>query len=162
MSAAQSDSATRAPSSPGGAHHRLVWADIPVLDFERAQAFYSALLAVPIERQAGTGYVIGLLPAPPGAVSARLVRDLSVSMGTAALATTPAAPASTAVPVQPERRGPLLYLSVAGRLRAAVQAARDHGGKVFAEPHSLGEFGWRAIVVDSEGNRIALHSPTPS
>jgi predicted enzyme related to lactoylglutathione lyase len=131
-----------------------------VLDFERARAFYAALLDAPIERQDGGGYAIGLLPAPPGAVGARLVRDLSVSMGTSAPGATTAPAPGAAVPVVAERRGPLLYLSVAGRLRAAVQAVRDHGGTVFAEPHSLGGFGWRAIVVDTEGNRIALHSPS--
>jgi hypothetical protein len=33
-----------------------------------------------------------------------------------------------------------------------------NGGKVIQPKHQIGPFGFRAIVLDSEGNRIALHS----
>ena len=38
-----------------------------------------------------------------------------------------------------------------------VQAAR-YGLQVLEEKHAIGQYGWRAIIKDSEGNRIALHS----
>jgi predicted enzyme related to lactoylglutathione lyase len=132
-------------------HHLVAWVDIPVAKLDRAIAFYSALLAAPVERQAGSGFVVGMLPASPGAVGARLVRDPAISMGAA---TPPAAGGA------PPLAGPLVYLAVPGRLREAVRAVGALGGQVLAPPHSLGEFGWRAIVLDSEGNRIALHAPT--
>jgi predicted enzyme related to lactoylglutathione lyase len=59
---------------------------------------------------------------------------------------------------QPSQNGPLIYLSVEGRLNDAVKAARANGGKVLQGKHQIGPHGFRAIVVDSEGNRIALHS----
>ena len=45
------------------------------------------------------------------------------------------------------------------RLHEAVRCAQSHGGTVVQAVHQIGEHGWRAIVIDSEGNRIALHSP---
>ena len=42
--------------------NRIVWVDIPVLDLERAIAFYSAVLGAPVTRQGGPGFVVGLLP----------------------------------------------------------------------------------------------------
>jgi uncharacterized protein len=32
------------------------------------------------------------------------------------------------------------------------------GGKVVKPVHSIGPHGFRAVILDSEGNRIALHS----
>jgi hypothetical protein len=59
---------------------------------------------------------------------------------------------------KPSQIGPLIYLSVEGCLNDAVKAARANGGKVLQDKHQIGPHGFRAIVVDSEGNRIALHS----
>ena len=61
---------------------------------------------------------------------------------------------------QPSRNGPLIYLSVEGRLDQAVKAARTSGGKVLQERQQIGPHGFRAVIVDSEGNRLALHSST--
>ncbi|BAM06504.1 VOC family protein [Leptospirillum ferrooxidans] len=42
----------------------------------------------------------------------------------------------------------------------AVQAKRaaDHGGKVDKEKFSIGQYGFIALVFDTEGNMIGLHS----
>jgi len=58
----------------------------------------------------------------------------------------------------PSDGGPLLYFSVPGRLDEAVRLVPELGGKVVEPKHPIGPFGFRAIVLDSEGNRIALHS----
>jgi len=54
--------------------------------------------------------------------------------------------------------GILVYMNVNGRLRDAVAQVTAHGGKVLQDTHAIGPHGFRAIVRDSEGNRIALHS----
>lgn len=61
---------------------------------------------------------------------------------------------------RPSLAGPLIYLSVDGRLNQAVAAVTQHGGSVQVPPHPMGTYGYRAVIVDSEGNRIALHSST--
>lgn len=42
----------------------------------------------------------------------------------------------------------------------AVEAARagEHGGRLFKEKMSIGQYGFIALVLDTEGNMIGLHS----
>ncbi|PYM12728.1 MAG: hypothetical protein DME18_10640 [Verrucomicrobia bacterium] len=61
---------------------------------------------------------------------------------------------------KPSEHGPLVYLSVEGRLDDAVRAVQKGGGKVLKDKHPIGPYGFRAVIRDSEGNRIALHSQT--
>ena len=52
----------------------------------------------------------------------------------------------------------MIYLNANGRLDEALAAVATHGGKVIQSKHAIGPFGFRAIIIDSEGNRVALHS----
>jgi predicted enzyme related to lactoylglutathione lyase len=52
----------------------------------------------------------------------------------------------------------MIYLNANGRLDDALAKVDANGGKVIQPKHQIGPFGFRAIVLDSEGNRIALHS----
>jgi predicted enzyme related to lactoylglutathione lyase len=56
--------------------------------------------------------------------------------------------------------GVLVYLNVNGRIRDAVAKVVPNGASVLLETHTIGPHGFRAVVIDSEGNRIALHSMT--
>jgi len=40
----------------------------------------------------------------------------------------------------------------------AIEAVEQNGGKILQAKEQIGAYGYRAIVLDSEGNRIALHS----
>ncbi|MDB6078563.1 MAG: hypothetical protein JWO82_2310 [Akkermansiaceae bacterium] len=117
----------------------LCWTDIPVVDLNRAMAFYTAILAEPVVKQSGEGWEFALLPHAGDGASGCL---------------------SAMEENQPTQTGPLIYLSVEGRLDAAVTAVRENGGQVLTEKHPIGPYGYRAVIVDSEGNRLALHSPT--
>ena len=119
--------------------HQFVWVDIPVTDLERAMRFYGAVLGAPVTRSGGPGFTFGLLPEAQNAVSGCLYVP---SEGNA-----------------PSRTGPLVYLNASGRLAAAVSAVLAHGGQVLQPIHAIGPHGFRAVVLDSEGNRIALHAP---
>jgi len=50
--------------------------------------------------------------------------------------------------------------NVESGIRDAVSKVVPNGGSVIEEPHAIGPHGFRAVVLDSEGNRIALHSRT--
>jgi uncharacterized protein len=120
------------------AHHQVAWFDIPVRDIDRAVRFYSAVLGIGLKKeQAGPGSAIAVLPHDEGSVGGSLVQNLDA---------------------RPSESGPLLYLNANGRLDEALTLVEKHGGRVLAEKHSIAPFGFRAIVLDSEGNRIALHS----
>ena len=60
---------------------------------------------------------------------------------------------------KPSRTGPLIYLSVEGLLDE-VKTVGASGGKVLEAKQQIVAHGYRALIVDSEGNRIALHSST--
>lgn len=120
--------------------HQFVWVDIPVVDLDRAMRFYGAVLGAPVTRSGGPGFSFGLLPEAQTAVSGCLYVP---NEGNA-----------------PSRTGPLVYLNASGRLDAAVSAVLAHGGQVLQPIHAIGPHGFRAVVLDSEGNRIALHAQT--
>jgi predicted enzyme related to lactoylglutathione lyase len=117
--------------------NQVVWVDIPVVDLNRAIRFYSAVLDAEVKRQEYPGMVIGLLPGNDGEVSGCLF---------------------TKDGERPGDHGPLLYLNAQGRLDQALAAVTSHGGKVLLPKQPIGPHGFRAIVLDSEGNRVALHS----
>ena len=121
----------------------LCWTDIPVTNLDRAIRFYSAVLGKEVRKLSeGGGPEYGLLPHEEKNASGCLcVRG-----------------DSGGVDNTPSANGPLIYLSVEGRLDEAVEAARANGGKVLRARQQIGEHGSRAVVIDSEGNRIALHS----
>lgn len=124
----------------------LCWTDIPVTNLDRAIKFYSAVLAKDVKKLLEGGTEYGLLPHDEGNASGCLcVRS-----------------DSGGVDNRPSANGPLIYLLVEGRLDEAVEAARANGGKILRARQQIGEHGFRAVIIDSEGNRIALHTSTAS
>jgi uncharacterized protein len=117
--------------------NQVVWVDIPVLDLDRALRFYSAVLGAPLAKQEHPGMTIGLLPGEPGDISGCLFSKAEE---------------------KPSATGLLIYLNAEGRLDEAVAAVEVNGGKVLQARHQIGPYGFRAVVLDSEGNRVALHS----
>ena len=115
----------------------LVWTDIPVLDLDRAIQFYSAVLGSPVTKQEYPGGSIGLLPHEETNVSGCLFCSDTD---------------------KPSDHGPLLYFNCSGRLDEAAAVVEPNGGKILQAKHGIGPYGFRGIVLDSEGNRVALHS----
>ena len=122
----------------------LCWTDIPVTNLDRATKFYSAVLGKKVNKMSEGGFEYALLPHEEQNASGCLCVS-GDSVGTEN---------------KPSQNGPLIYLSVEGRLDDAVKIAKSNGGKVLEEKTQIGPHGFRAVIVDSEGNRIALHSTT--
>jgi predicted enzyme related to lactoylglutathione lyase len=119
-------------------HSQVVWFDIPVKDLDRAIGFYSAVLGCTVDKQeVSTGAAVGVLPHEGAAIGGCLV-----------------VPRDNA----PSDHGVLIYLNCNGRLSEAVAAVEAQGGTVLEPAHTIGPYGSRAIILDSEGNRVALHS----
>jgi predicted enzyme related to lactoylglutathione lyase len=117
--------------------NQVVWVDIPVVNLDRAVRIDSAVLGADVTRQEYPGMTIGLLPVSDPDVSGCLfMKDDERPSGT----------------------GLLIYLNAQGRLDQAVAAVEPNGGKVLQPKHQIGPYGFRAIILDSEGNRVALHS----
>jgi predicted enzyme related to lactoylglutathione lyase len=120
-------------------HNRAVWFDIPVADLDRAIAFYRAILGVGVEKQEFAGSSFGVIEHKDGNGGCLVPEKVEISAG-----------------------GVLLYMNVDGRIRDAIEKVVPQGGTVIEPVHSIGPHGFRAVVLDSEGNRIALHSNTNS
>jgi predicted enzyme related to lactoylglutathione lyase len=117
--------------------NRIVWVDIPVLNLDRAIRFYTAVMGAQVERQDYPGMSIGSFPHKDGEAAGCLYLSETV---------------------KPSAEGPLVYLNVHGRIDEAVEAVEPSGGKVLQPKESIEPFGFRAVILDTEGNRIALHS----
>lgn len=123
-----------------GVTNTVVWFDLPVRDLDRAMRFYSAVLGAQVHKQDHEGFAFAVLHHAPDGVSGCLIPDFKGNEN------------------RPSDHGPLLYLNCQGRLDEAVAAVAPNGGTVLKPKHPIGPYGSRAIVLDSEGNRIALHS----
>ena len=115
----------------------FVWVDIPVLKLDRAIRFYSAVIGMEVEKNEYPGMTIGTFPHKDNEVG-----------GCLCLSDT----------VKPSTDGPLVYINAHGRLDEAIDAVAPSGGKVLLQKESIGPYGFRAILLDTEGNRVALHS----
>jgi predicted enzyme related to lactoylglutathione lyase len=118
-------------------HNRVVWIDIPVADLDRANAFYAAVLGISVTPQQFEEFNFSVLEHKEGNGGCLVPMPNDVS-----------------------DKGIIIYLNVAGRLRDAVAKTQKLGGKVLEPVHAIGPHGFRALILDSEGNRVALHSMT--
>ena len=118
-------------------HNRAVWFDIPVAELKRAAEFYSAVLAVKVEIFMEAGFSFAVLEHSDGNGGCLVPNPADIS-----------------------DKGVMLYLNVNGRIQDAVAKVNLHGGKVLQAVHAIGPHGFRAVVIDSEGNRVVLHSET--
>jgi predicted enzyme related to lactoylglutathione lyase len=117
--------------------HSAVWFDIPTTDLDRAIKFYSAVLAKPIKKEQFGNFSMGIFPHGNDDVAGCIFQSAED---------------------KPGATGPLLYLNADGRLDDAIAQVEKNGGKILKPKHQIGPHGFRAVVLDSEGNRVALHS----
>jgi predicted enzyme related to lactoylglutathione lyase len=117
------------------ANNRAVWFDIPVADLDRAAGFYRAVLGVVVAKETAGDLSFCVIEHRDGNGGCLVLNREEIAAG-----------------------GVLLYLNVNGRIRDAVSKVVPNGGTVIHDTQSIGPHGFRAVVLDSEGNRIALHS----
>ena len=117
-------------------HNRAVWFDIPVVDLDRAAAFYRAVLGIKVEKSDFDGFSFCVIEHGDGNGGCLVPNAEEVSTN----------------------KGILLYMNVNGRIRDAMRRIEALGGKIVEPTKAIGPHGFRAVVLDSEGNRIALHS----
>ena len=115
------------------------WFEIPVKNFKRAKAFYGAILAAEIAEMPHPQFKYGMLPfdmETQGVGSAIVEGD----------------------GFEPSKTGSLIYLNGGDDLGVSLAKVEKAGGKVLLPKTSLGPNGFMAHILDTEGNKIALHS----
>jgi predicted enzyme related to lactoylglutathione lyase len=118
------------------------WFEIYVDDMKRARAFYEAVFEVKLDNLAPEGDASGLemwaFTGDPnaGGAAGSIVKMEGCKAG---------------------GNSTIVYFSCAD---CAVEAARAaaNGGRIFKDKFSIGQYGHIALVEDTEGNIIGLHS----
>ncbi len=114
------------------------WFEIPAGDFKRAVSFYGAVLSVSIEETEFFGSQMGFLPSDGTNVSGAIVAGEDY---------------------KPSTTGTLIYLNGGKDLQPTLDKVEQNGGKVIVPKTQISEeMGYFAIFIDSEGNKMALHS----
>ena len=119
------------------------WFEIYVQDMARAKAFYEAVFQGKLEE---------LKNPDPTDTSGTLMWAFPMSMEGSG-----AAGALVKMPGCPSGGSTLVYFSCED-CAVEAQRAAAHGGAIFKGKMSIGEYGFIALVLDTEGNTIGLHS----
>jgi len=113
-----------------------VWFELPATDFERAVAFYEAVLKVSLRREEIDGTQLAIFPHEKPAIGGCVV------FGPA---------------YRPNRDGAVIYLAAPDGLEAVLARIEAAGGEILCPPVVLpGGMGRYAHFRDSEGNRVGL------
>ena len=114
------------------------WFEIPVVEMDRAVAFYELVMQVTLRREKMDCIEMAVFPyedPAPGGALAKLDG------------------------VKPSDQGCIIYLHT-DNLAAALERVNSAGGScVFGPLEVTDDIGTIALFIDSEGNRIGLHQP---
>ena len=115
------------------------WFEIPVVDMERAQRFYETVFEIDIKVHDFGGILMGWFPfdeSKPGA-SGSLIKQESYI---------------------PSQEGTMVYF-VCDDLQNELNRVEKAGGNIYQQKTQISpEHGFMGVFIDSEGNRVALHS----
>jgi uncharacterized protein len=113
--------------------------EIPATDISRAIKFYQAILEVDIEQMEMPGMEMGIFPYEEQAVTGVIMKGEGS---------------------KPSADGVTIYLNGGDNLQVILDRVQENSGKIMIpKTHHADEIGYFAIFLDSEGNKIGLHSP---
>lgn len=112
--------------------------EIPATDFSRAMNFYQSILEIKIEAIDMQGTQMGIFPSEGQTVSGVLTKGEGY---------------------EPSADGVVIYLNGGNDLQYTLDKVEKNGGEIMV-PKTLidEENGYFAMFLDTEGNRIGLHS----
>ncbi|CAN5436396.1 VOC family protein [soil metagenome] len=118
----------------------LNWFEIPVSDMERAKKFYSEIFGIEMYQMNMGGADMAFFPMEMegGKVGGAIIKHESA---------------------EPCTKGTVVYLNSNPDMMAVLDRVEKAGGKI-ATPRTLiaPEIGYSAFIIDTEGNRVGLHS----
>jgi uncharacterized protein len=117
----------------------ITWCEIYVQDMDRAKQFYESVFQMKLEKLESPGMVMWAFPMSMDAVGASgaLVKMDGVKSGGSGMI-------------------PYFHCD-----EVAVELARviTAGGQIRTPKESIGQYGFMALIIDTEGNTIGLHMP---
>ncbi len=117
----------------------LNWFEIPATDHDRAVKFYSTVLGLDLQPMEMMGIKMAFLSNDPGEVGGSIC---------------------TGEGYKPSVDGAVVYLNGGEDLSSPLSRVENAGGKVVVPKTKISdEIGYMAFFMDTEGNKMALHSP---
>jgi len=115
------------------------WFELPVVNFERAKKFYESIFKMEMSDNMMGPYRMGFFPADGQGVSGAIVHGDGYT---------------------PSDKGSMVYLNADGIIDEVLGRIPQAGGKVVVPRTPITpEIGDFAVFIDSEGNKVALHTP---
>jgi uncharacterized protein len=122
--------------------HAISWFEIPAADIERAQTFYETIFQIKMQNMDFPGVKMRAFPLdnPMEGVGGTIIDTGGFHK-----------PSAT--------DGPLIYLDANPDVDIVLNRVVAAGGQVLIPKKQISEdYGYMAMFLDTEGNRIALHS----
>lgn len=117
--------------------HYVSWFEIPALNLIRAVDFYNFIYGIEMETIETGGYSMAIFPADNGIGGAIVVGEGS----------------------KPSETGTLVYLNAGSDLAPVLGRVEKAGGRIVMDKTLITEEdGYFALFIDTEGNKLALHS----
>jgi predicted enzyme related to lactoylglutathione lyase len=117
----------------------LNWFEIPAIDIAKAKQFYETIFEIKMEEMEMPGMKYAMFPFNP--MKAKIAGALAQS------------------PLHiPGATGSIVYLNANPDLQKVVDRIEAAGGKITMQKTSIGENGFMAFFLDTEGNTMGLHS----
>jgi predicted enzyme related to lactoylglutathione lyase len=120
-------------------HNPFAWVEIPVNDMNRAIKFYETVLKIKLQPMDFGGLQMAWFPnqgEAPGATGTLIKQESYI----------------------PSQEGPLVYLHSLD-LQHELDRVEQAGGKIYQPKTQISpEHGYMGVFIDTEGNRVALHS----
>jgi predicted enzyme related to lactoylglutathione lyase len=112
--------------------------DIPATDFSRAVSFYKAILGLEINETDMFGTKMGFFPTDGTNVSGAIVQGEDY---------------------KPSTSGVIIYLNGGSDLQVVLDKVTSNNGQVIVpKTHISPEVGYIGMFIDTEGNKMAVHS----
>lgn len=113
------------------------WFEIPAVDFNQAVHFYNHIFGIKMVQNITEANAMAFFPVKTGIGGAVIAGPGSI----------------------PSDKGPLIYLNGGNDLNNVLSKVEPAGGRIVMPKTIIGEDeGYFAIFIDSQGNKLALHS----
>lgn len=120
----------------------ISWFEIPTTDLDRATAFYETIFQITLFPLDAPNLKMRMFP----------IDNMATGVGGALVY-------SGGFHKPSATDGPLIYLNANPDVQIVLDRVTDAGGKIIVPKTQISpEYGYMAAFIDSEGNRIALHS----
>jgi predicted enzyme related to lactoylglutathione lyase len=115
------------------------WFEIPVKNFKKAKIFYEKIFGTKMQPMEAMGMKSAFFPADmeKGHIGGCIIEGKGY---------------------EPTKKGSLIYLNGGTELSVVLSKVEKAGGKIVLPKTAIGQNGFMAHFLDTEGNKVGLHS----